>query len=280
MQFGKLVDGKPTYTSPSQLSSMNMCGEKYRLERLVQVKQDNAWWNAGGSAVHAATEMFDRTWWEEECPADWHKKITPAEVDETFNMCLDAEISDWDMSANILSSRGQTEDWWRENGPDMVQNYLDFITTTGWKIWTKGDTPGIEYKVDVLLNKTNEDTRILGFIDRVYDTGNGNLIVADIKTGSRKPGNKLQLGIYTAGLLLQEGLEVDLGAYLMVRKPLVHKATPTVDLSEWTPFIAEKYVTNMRRILDAEAYLPNVSGFCNACSVKEFCWAYKAESNN
>lgn len=53
------------HVSYSQYNEYVSCGEKFRLTRIVGVREDPAWWFAGGTAVHAATEAIDRALFEE-----------------------------------------------------------------------------------------------------------------------------------------------------------------------------------------------------------------------
>lgn len=53
------------HISYSQYSEYVGCGERYRLTRLVGVKEDPAYWFAGGSALHEATEAIDKALFEE-----------------------------------------------------------------------------------------------------------------------------------------------------------------------------------------------------------------------
>lgn len=50
----------PVYLSPSQISSLLLCGEKFRLERVMHAPQRPMWASIGGSAVHKITENLDR----------------------------------------------------------------------------------------------------------------------------------------------------------------------------------------------------------------------------
>lgn len=50
----------PRYVSYSRLSSWLSCGKRYELEKLAGVVEVPAWYFVGGSAVHQATEDFDR----------------------------------------------------------------------------------------------------------------------------------------------------------------------------------------------------------------------------
>ena len=50
----------PAHISYSQLSTWLDCGWKYYLTRVEKVQEIPAWYLVGGSAVHAATEAYDR----------------------------------------------------------------------------------------------------------------------------------------------------------------------------------------------------------------------------
>lgn len=54
----------PAHVSYSAYSDWLHCGKQYQLKRLTDLPERPAWWNIGGSAVHEATEMYDRTLWE------------------------------------------------------------------------------------------------------------------------------------------------------------------------------------------------------------------------
>jgi hypothetical protein len=56
---------KIPHISYSQFSTYVECGEKYRLTRIVGIQEDPAYWFAGGTAVHTATEAVDHALFEE-----------------------------------------------------------------------------------------------------------------------------------------------------------------------------------------------------------------------
>ena len=264
----------PTYTSYSQITTYAECGEKYRLTRIVGMEEGQAWWNAGGTAVHTATERLDNKWWEAGCDTSVLQTIAQGDFQEEFNKALDEEIEGWDLSdESIRSSRGQKEAWWRENGPGMVKNYYDWLVSRDWTIWTSMDgNPGIEYHLTTLHNDSDEESRVKSYIDRIFVTRNRNLIIADLKTGARKPSSDLQLGMYRAGLQVQEGVNANLGCYLMVRKPIVDldAAAYMRDLQSYTPEHVERYVRTLRRGIKNEVFMPNTNSFCGTCGGRSF----------
>ena len=50
----------PEHVSYSSLTTWLSCGWQYYLTRLKKVPEESAWWVFGGSAVHRATEEYDR----------------------------------------------------------------------------------------------------------------------------------------------------------------------------------------------------------------------------
>jgi hypothetical protein len=53
------------HISYSQFSTYVDCGEKFRLTRVIGIQEDPAYWFAGGTAVHTATEVVDHALFEE-----------------------------------------------------------------------------------------------------------------------------------------------------------------------------------------------------------------------
>lgn len=60
------IDGfkVPEHVSYSSFTTWLECGYLYFLSRIVEVPEQPAIWNLGGSAVHKATELYDRQEWE------------------------------------------------------------------------------------------------------------------------------------------------------------------------------------------------------------------------
>lgn len=59
------IDSGPAYVSFSSFMQWLRCGKAWQLSRLLEVKEEPAHYFVGGSAVHAATEAYDRALWAE-----------------------------------------------------------------------------------------------------------------------------------------------------------------------------------------------------------------------
>lgn len=56
----------PAHVSYSALTTYLDCGWKYYLTRVEKLTEQPTWYLAGGSAVHTATEMYDKELFETE----------------------------------------------------------------------------------------------------------------------------------------------------------------------------------------------------------------------
>lgn len=54
----------PPHVSYSALTDWLKCGWYFYLKRALDLPERRAWWNAGGHAVHKATEQYDRQVWD------------------------------------------------------------------------------------------------------------------------------------------------------------------------------------------------------------------------
>lgn len=50
----------PTHLSYSALSTFAQCGKQFQLQRVLNLESEPRYYFAGGSAVHEASEAFDR----------------------------------------------------------------------------------------------------------------------------------------------------------------------------------------------------------------------------
>lgn len=88
-------------------------------------------------------------------------------------------------------------DWWLDNGPGMVQDWIDWRRSSGWTLIDIANRPAVEVALNFQL--PGLDMPIQAYIDRVFATPAGEPVVVDIKTGSRTPETPEQLGLYRVG---------------------------------------------------------------------------------
>lgn len=60
-----MSDTPVPHVSYSQFNEFVGCGERFRLTRIIGISEQPAYWFAGGTAVHTATEAIDRALFEE-----------------------------------------------------------------------------------------------------------------------------------------------------------------------------------------------------------------------
>lgn len=268
--------------SHSQHTSMLRCAKAYELERLRGAPRIPAWWFLGGSCVHQVTETYDRL----RCSGTV-VNVRAEEIQRYTVEVLDALVADekrdkqltnfhgWfaagratvDKETGELKGGKQGYDWWAENAPVMVQNYLDWYDKTGWQLAYFGGTPAIEFEV----SPDYQFGRFKGFIDRVFVLPSGDLVVADIKTSTSPPKEPLQLGDYANALEMMGYPRPKWGTYIMVKHG---EHTPIVPLDKYTTHYLEGVHGPVRKMIDSEIFPPNVGDACRTCVVQKSCFAY------
>lgn len=248
------------HTSYSSTLTLMQCGLKYKLMKLDGHTERAAWWSVAGSAAHSATEAFDLT--GEGTAADLFAAAFDDHIETTLK--FDPDKDEW------RQSRNQGEEWWRLNGPPMVQAYIDWRQESGWEILDADGTPAVE--LPILIDMGPLDLK--GFIDRVFVTPAGEVVVLDLKFGARKPDSALQLGWYRVGLEKQYGVTSDLGAYYLPRKVKPEDRLIVHPLERYTEKFVGHFIKATADALDKELFLPNPSGFCGSCGVRDACWVW------
>ena len=256
--------------SYSSLDTFQQCGEKYRLTRIHKVPQEQAYWNIGGKAFHLAAEWFDKgsdatgaTLWREA----WDKEM--AEVDATAPIRA---------GGRATKQYPNKEDalWWGINGPNMLMDYFKWRAQSGWDIFDVDGHPVVEYEFTLVLPNviTSDDASpnvlVQGYIDRVFVNPNGELVVVDLKTGSREPAASTQLGVYAAGIRQRLGFNPPLGAYYMARKGDIGGL---VSLAHYTDELLAYWISTFEDSIRSERFLPHVTSMCQTCTVAPACYA-------
>lgn len=174
-----------------------------------------------------------------------------------------------------VKSRPQGEDgqWWRDNGPNMVQQWIDWRFESNWVIWTTPDGQAA-IELDIIADCPTDDGRVIPvkmFIDRVMIMANKELCIVDLKSGSRTPDSDLQLAFYRYGIFQKYGIDIKYGTYWMARKGL---PVDPFSLDRYSVELMEGMFKRFRKAVDLEIFLPHPSMKCRACSVNKFCAAF------
>jgi putative RecB family exonuclease len=161
-------------------------------------------------------------------------------------------------------------DWWHDNGPGLVDNWIKWRTATQWPLWETPDgAPAIELGLTVHLPG---DIPVKLFIDRVFVVPSGELAVVDLKTG-RTPETEEQLGLYATALELQYGEQYRprWGYFWDAHKGDHGKP---LDLSRWTPEVFAEMYRQACAGINAGAFLPSPANNCkNWCGTARYCHA-------
>lgn len=250
------LTGSP-YLSFSSMESWLTCGERYRLEKVVGVKQGQAWYLLGGSAVHKATEMLDT-------------QVTD-NPDEAWRTAWDEQLATVDNEAKVRAGgraskawpNKEDRSWWEANGPDMVRAWhlhMTGLLAGGWVLL------GVETPFNIDLS----GVLIRGFVDRVMANPNGEVEAHDIKSGSHIPASTLQLGVYAHGIEQALGVRPTLGRYYMARTATL---TDPSSLLHYTADLLAEWFGKARDAIEAEIFVPHVTAMCMSCGVREHCVA-------
>lgn len=248
------LTGSP-FLSFSSIESWLTCGERYRLEKIVGVERQDAWYLLGGSAVHSATEMLDKG--EQTDPQiaweiAWASQVATVKDPSTVRA-----------GGRATKEYPNKEDsrWWAVHGPDFVRawiNWRDARVNEGWTILE------VEHPFEVELG----GVPVRGFIDRIMADQHGQVHCVDLKTGSHAPSSALQLGIYSIGYEATTGVKPTIGFYFMNRKG---EPTAAESLIKYTPELVGLWFEKARAAIEAEVFIPHASGLCKSCVVQDKC---------
>lgn len=263
-----------SHLSYSQHTSYWRCPGAYRLERIAGVPAIPAWWFIGGAVVHEATEAFDRLRLVGAAVNFDFVSETRTRLDERAKEEIEKKrlngFEGWLAAGRWPNKNGY--DWWHENAPLMVKRYMEWRERTDWEVAYFNDVPGIE--CDLTVNFDFGQFR--GAPDRVFRLPSGQLVVADVKSGSTLPTDALQLGTYANALEMLGFERPAWGTYVMVKnepKKGQELHTPLVPLDKYrTPYL-EKIYGATHAAIELGSFPPVVSDACRTCVVQKGCYA-------
>ena len=239
----------PKHISYSSFNTWLECGWKYKLTKLDQVPEKHAVWFTGGSAVHKATEMWDKHDFGDTTNLDelWNKAwFEQVKQDET----LHGDMNSWEFRSREDMSWWYGEGWW------MLDRWIKF-REGGWDIYE--DFIEKEYQISI------EGTTVKLAIDRVLTDYDGNRVLVDIKTGASSQRHPLQLAVY-AWALSREGVTVDKAGFWDARTGHIS----LWDLEHLQPERVEEILNGFDKMRKTETFLPNMNS-CGRCGVLSYC---------
>lgn len=262
------------HRSYSQLSALKYCGEQYRLTRVVHAPEVPAWYLVGGKAVHSAIEEINLRYWGEP-DAQWDDAALRTQWlvhwEDAKNETLletDVPASEWRTGGRKTKANPNAEDgdWWQTNGLSMVRGWIDFLQKYRFTIATLNGLPAIEINVSGEFG----EVPVKAYLDVLFDLG-GELMLVDIKTGSRVPESTEQLGLYATLVEQRTGIRPALGSFYMARGA---EFVPPSSLDQWSTKHFEREFSKADRIITEGLFLAKVGTHCRGCGVARFCAAY------
>jgi hypothetical protein len=259
----------PKRLSYSSLSTYSECGQRWLLERGYGLGRGTWFATVAGSAIHNITEKMDLA------EIGLHDGPIPTFAEEFDRLLYIENSNDVEVkpSGRKLTKIGPTGGpnkkdyaWWLEYGPLYVRHWEMWKADSNLILATMPDgSPGVE----VSITQPMGGKTYLGFIDRVFITPGGEVIVVDLKSGSI-PSSTLQLGSYRIGLAREHGLYADWGAYWMAS---TGELTHLHDLTRYTDEYVDSMYAMAWRGIEAGVFLPNVTSMCSGCGVRAHCRA-------
>lgn len=268
------------HVSYSTLDQWFTCPHRVQLAKVQKAPQTPAWWFAGGSAVHSATEEYDR--WTLLDPVGRARFSIKDEFEKAFVREVH-EISEKEPDRSKWRAAGvkaapETYDRWMQLGPLLVGNYIKWRKTTEYVIWESephesDEATGIE--IDLSFTPPGCDKEIKAYADRIFVHPTLEQIhIIDLKTGTRGPNSPLQFGTYAAGLTHRYGAVASTGMAFMNREAKPGKA---FDLVKYTPEYVGRLFGQLSRAIDAQVFPAHVGSACRMCDVSSACYANDGE---
>lgn len=256
----------PEHGSFSQLTKFMECEVKHRIERSKLIPEPPAWWNIGGTAMHAAIEQWEKL------RAEFRDLHGPSTLTGLFEQNFEAGIQKAEQAEDAparaqwrAAKQGrENEAFWRKMAPNWCRTYAQHAGS--WHVAPFEGSVAAEVPFKIALG----GVPLKGSIDQVLiHAVTGEVYVQDLKFGA-SDSSPLQLGIYRRALSLQYGVEVTLGRFWNPRKKDV---VAQHNLNRYTPEYLDALFARFdeRRRLDP---LPTLSRDCSWCPYRQVCPAH------
>jgi len=153
-------------------------------------------------------------------------------------------------------------------GRDQIAAYLAFARNDILRVWTLPDTGKPASEVE--FREDFGGIEVIGFIDLIMqDPRTGELLVRDLKTGTKKPVGHAQLAVYKWAIRKKYHFDVQWGDYWMAKYGTTE---PKIYLGDIPLRRVESWFQMMDFAERNKVYLPNVGDGCRSiCDVSRHC---------
>lgn len=267
--------GEITHLSYSGMTKWFDCPKALELSKIRKAPARPAWWFAGGSAVHAATEAYEH--WTLLDPVGRPRFSIREAFEHSFHTEVEEMRERWPVVTEWRhagpKTAPETGAAWLKLGPLLVGNYITWRRTTDYVVWTSGEVTGIETDLSTMLPGCSREVK--AYADRIFWSPSLEQIhIIDLKTGTRGPKNALQFGVYGACFAQLYDQRAATGAAFMNREGGLGKAFA---LTKYTPEYVGKMFGHLARAIDAQVFPAHEGSSCRMCDVSDSCYAKDGE---
>lgn len=254
--------------SASQLNSYTGCGERYRLERTVDLPVTHAAWTSLGTAIHEAYEH-----WELNGRAGILAEYFEAAYDLDIQKYLDLQpdLDYWTKTPRVKSVENDIA-LRREAGVKQAVALQESCEKSLWKPWT---LPSGDLALEVPFEAQLGSVLVRGMVDVIKEWPDGQLTACDWKTGNKSHPKYRQLGVYKHAMIQDYGIDLPYGEFWFTKDG---SSSGFIDLSRYT----YAYLTDQYEKLDLAItegiFLANPGSQCDLCNVRGFCREWNTQT--
>jgi len=259
------------YISHSAMSTWLNCGWSFYLTRIQKIQENPSYWLVGGKSLHEGTEIYDAL---EPGAAFDSRAVFEQRWAENYKLADNGMPFRAGGKKTTAYPNKEDARWWLDNGPKMLDFWVQFRETSGYTIYELPD--GVK-AVETELNTEVGGVSMKGFLDRLMVSPEGELIVVDIKTSSKAPVTYTQLGTYAILTEKTMGIRPVKGAYWMAR---TGELTEPVELDHYTESRLATHVKGFKIAVDNNIFIPQPGFMCGTCSVNHACYAVKGKDSH
>jgi len=257
-----------SYSSKHQYDT---CPEQWRLLRVEELPDLPGVYHAGGGAIHAMIEEWNRRQFG----------ITGETTGWKFPDYFEKEMSDLEESTGttrdqwkVAGRSNAREDikWWSQQGVAMFNRWVNWYNASPYTIWI---TPDGEPAIELEMAGEIGGIASKGFIDTVLEHASGSLGVVDYKSG-KPPRTNEQLAGYAVSIQNRwPDVRIFNGAYFMVKGGIL---TGWHDLTAEMDRLDHEY-SQVAEAIRQDIFPARPSGLCkNWCPVNKYCHSFNPGS--